>query len=154
MIRFINVRLEHLYGPGDSDSKFIIWIIKKCLLDCKKISLTSGEQRRDFIYIEDAISAYLRMVEISPELDYGFQEIGLGIGKSISLRTLVEQIHSIIGSNSLLSFGSLPYREHEIMNSRADISTLQKIGWNPRVTLQEGLEKTIASVIDVTGVSI
>jgi nucleoside-diphosphate-sugar epimerase len=42
-----------------------------------------------------------------------------------------------------LNFGMLPYRENEIMESHVDISMLLKLGWQPKISLVEGLRYTI-----------
>ena len=60
---FINMRLEHFYGPGDADSKFTAHVMNSCLRNVPELKLTLGEQRRDFFYIEDVVSAYLIILE-------------------------------------------------------------------------------------------
>ena len=69
--------------------------------------------------------------------------MGLGSGKPHTIRHFVESIHSLTGSGTLLKFGAVPYRDNEIMESRSDISFLKKLGWEPRVTLEEGIRKMI-----------
>ena len=49
-IHFINMRLEHFYGPGDNSSKFTSYILKSCIENIPKLELTLGEQKRDFIF--------------------------------------------------------------------------------------------------------
>ena len=57
-IKFCNIKLEHMYGPGDDDSKFTTYVINSCLNNVPEVKLTLGEQERDFIYIDDVVSAY------------------------------------------------------------------------------------------------
>jgi CDP-paratose synthetase len=142
-IRFVNVRLEHLYGPGDDASKFATWIVKQCLDNVPEIQLTAGEQRRDFINIADAVSAYQTVLPASGALASGFIEIGLGSGVPISVRDFVETAHRLSGSASQLRFGALPYRENEQMHSAADISGLAALGWHCRTGLEEGIRAMI-----------
>ena len=51
----IVVALEHFYGPNDDSSKFITWVTRQCL-NGERLALTSGEQERDFIHIDDVVS--------------------------------------------------------------------------------------------------
>ena len=142
-IRFINIKLEHMYGPGDNDSKFTTHVIKSCFTNVPELKLTFGEQTRDFIYIDDVVSAYLTLLQQSQEPLEWFQEYELGSGQSISIRNFVETVHKITNSHTQLNFGALPYRDDEIMYSQADTTALQQLGWSSRTTLTEGIEKTI-----------
>jgi nucleoside-diphosphate-sugar epimerase len=43
-----------------------------------------------------------------------------------------------------LNFGAIPYRENEVMSSKADITEICKLKWKPKYTLEEGLLRTIS----------
>lgn len=141
--RFANIRLEHIYGAGDDPSKFTTHIIKQCLQNVPEIPLTAGEQMRDFVYIDDAVDAYLLLLERQAELPRGFVDLGLGSGCAVSIKAFVELAHVLCHSTSRLDFGVLSYRRHEIMNSNADISLLGSLGWHPRFSLADGLHRMI-----------
>jgi nucleoside-diphosphate-sugar epimerase len=142
-IRFVNVRLEHMYGPGDDTSKFTARVIKECLANVPEIKLTRGDQKRDFVYIDDAVAAYdILLEEASRQTEY-FQEYGLGSGVAVTIREFVETVHRIAGSTTRLGFGALPYRENEIMNSGAHTEALVSLGWRCRTTLANGIRKTV-----------
>ncbi len=142
-MRFINVKLEHIYGPGDDLSKFPAWILNECRQNSMEIKLTPGEQRRDFVYIDDVISAYSFMLREMERLGRGWLEIGLGSGVSVSVRYFVETIHSAVNSRALLNFGALPYRDGELMYSQADTKLLRAIGWRPLYSVENGVKKMI-----------
>jgi nucleoside-diphosphate-sugar epimerase len=143
-LRFVNVRLEHLYGLGDDPSSFVTYIIRQCLANAESVELTRGEQIRDFIFIDDAVSGIMQLLISREILPVGRSEIDLGNGNPVSIRQLVERIHQLTKSRSHLCFGRIPYRENESMESKADISKLIELGWNSRTSLDEGLAKTIA----------
>jgi CDP-paratose synthetase len=140
---FVNIKLEQLYGPGDDRTKFIRWAIECCLKNEPSIQLTAGEQRRDFIYIDDAVEAYCALLHNSNKIDSGFTEIGLGTGKNESIRHFIESAHKICKSTSKLCFGALPYRTHEYMESIADNTILKNLGWTSRTSIEDGLKITI-----------
>jgi nucleoside-diphosphate-sugar epimerase len=48
----------------------------------------------------------------------------------------------------LLNFGALPYRQNEVMESEVDISEIRKLGWQPRMSLADGLKKTIHTELE------
>jgi nucleoside-diphosphate-sugar epimerase len=142
-IRFVNVVLEHFYGSGDLESKFVTQIVRRCLRNEPEIGLTAGTQRRDFIYIDDVVAAYLLLVKDELSRDPAFQEYGLGSGVSVPVRDLVIMVKSLAGSDINLNFGAVPLRHNEVMDSQANIIGLRSLGWQPHVSLVDGLAQTI-----------
>jgi nucleoside-diphosphate-sugar epimerase len=142
-ICFANVKLQHPYGPGDAPTKFVPAILRQCLDNVAEIRLTAGEQKKDFIYVEDVVSALLAVLDRAAARCTPFQEYECGTGEAISIRQFVETAHALVGSRSQLNFGALPYRDNEIMYSCADTSALAGLGWSPRFDLEEGLERTL-----------
>ena len=139
-----NMKLEHIYGPNDSKQKFIPWLISECKKGSGLLSLTSCNQKRDFIYIEDVISSYLCIVHDFPgHLTSHFREFGVGTGLSTPLRDFVEIVHSLTNSSRLLGFGQLPTRDNEIMDSFADNQSLKELGWSPVYDLEHGIVNCI-----------
>lgn len=141
----INLALEHFYGPHDDKNKFLSYIIQSLLENVSEIPLTSGEQKRDFIYIDDVISAYILILENLFSYTAGsIYHFNVGSGSIISIKDVVLLIQKIIGnSTSLLAFGKIPYRENEVMLSSVDLSKINALGWKPNTTLFDGLQKTI-----------
>jgi CDP-paratose synthetase len=142
-IRFANLRLEHFYGPEDDQSKFTSFIISNCKNNTPELNLTNGEQMRDFIHIDDVVSAYLTFLNKSNSFSEKFIEFDVGSGSAISIRQFVETVHRLTKSNTRLNFGALPYRLGEVMYSKADISTLSSMGWNCRFNIEDGLKLSI-----------
>lgn len=142
-IEFINMRLEHFYGPGDDDSKFTSYVINSCISNSITIQLTPGEQSRDFIYIEDVVSAYLTVLKRDNVGNDFFAEYDVGSGKSVTIRKFVETVHKITKSNIKLEFGAVPYRDGEVMKSKANIAALINLGWLCKFNLEKGLMLTI-----------
>lgn len=145
-VQFVNIKLEHIYGPKDDTSKFTTFIIKSCLDNVPEINLTLGEQKRDFIYIDDAVDAYIRILRRN-NLER-FQDYELGSGKTVSIREFVETVHQMAHSRTVLNFGAIPYREEETMESKADIKALMKIGWMPQFGLSDGIKACLADEED------
>jgi CDP-paratose synthetase len=142
-IRVLNLRLEHLYGTRDSCNKFVIKIINNLLAPSSKIKLTQGKQLRDFIYCTDAAHAYILALEKADKFSNGTHHLEVGTGKAVSIKEFVEMAKDLTNSSNVLEFGAIPYRENEIMSSKADISSLIRLGWKPQTSLEQGLENTI-----------
>ena len=79
-MRFINVRLQHVFGPGDDPDKFVPSLVKSCLGDLPEIRLTDGTQKRDFVFILDVVSAYSRILACLGKMPTGYVELDVGRG--------------------------------------------------------------------------
>ncbi len=142
----VNVVLDHFYGFGDDSSKFVTKLIHQSLRRVEAISLTPGEQKRDFIHIEDVVLAFDRVIESALAMKAGFTQFEVGSCKPVKIRDFVELVKKMTHNTvTRFEFGGLPYRDHEIMESKLDASLLSQLGWRPRVSLEEGLRKTIES---------
>lgn len=142
-LKFVNVALEHFYGPEDDNSKFTSYVINACLAG-NKLSLTHGLQKRDFIYIDDVVDAYKVLVENIDKLD-SFETVPLGSGVAPTVREFVEMIHACSHSTSVLEFGAVAMRENELMYSCAKIHRLELLGWSGKHDLLSGIKKTMAN---------
>lgn len=145
-IKMINIKIEHMYGPLDDENKFIYWVIKQLKENVVKIDLTSGVQKRDFIYIDDIVEAYMTLIN-NVEQFSSFEEFELGSGNAVEVKTFLELIYNQVKERqsltTTLNFGAVSYRPKENMCMQADISKLHVLGWAPKVTLQEGIKNII-----------
>ena len=74
----VNVALEHFYGPYDNDSKFVSYVIRKMLDNEDSIDFTLGLQKRNFIYIEDVVDAFIVLLNNVNKLDNSFHNFEVG----------------------------------------------------------------------------
>ena len=141
-LKFININLEHMYGPGDDISKFTSYILHSCKKNKKEINLTLGEQKRDLIFIEDVISGIQAILN---NINYitNNETIDLGSGKAIPIKEFVLLVSELTNSKSILNFGALNYRKNENFNSVANLSRLKELKWKPAYTLKKGIKKYI-----------
>lgn len=142
-ISFVNIKLEHFYGFNDTPSKFSAHVINSCLNNVPELKLTAGEQKRDFIHIDDVVSAYMILLEHADSMSNPFMEFEVGTGKSVSIRDFVTSVHRLAASKTHLDFGALLYRDGEIMNSEVEIAGLIALGWRCRYDIESGLRKVI-----------
>lgn len=143
-IQFINLVLQHFYGPDDHPSKFTSYVIRSCQSDQAELDLRSGQQKRDLIYIEDVVNAVATIMDARHRLD-PVSDIEVGSGNAPTVRDFIETVHRLTGSKTKLNFGVIPYRPHEPMRLQADISKLRRLGWSPRYDIEAGLKKILES---------
>lgn len=142
-VQFVNIKLEHMFGPGDDSSKFTTFIIESLKKNVPQIELTPGEQKRDFIFIEDTVAAYDLLLN-RMDGQAGFEEFDLGSGQAVSIRGFVERVKQLTHSTTELMFGEKNYRDNEVMCSQADITRLKHLGWYPQYSLDQGIQETIS----------
>jgi CDP-paratose synthetase len=142
-VQIVNLRLYHLYGPNDNQRKFIPRLIEDCRNNVPEIGLTLGEQRRDFIYVQDVVSAYQHFLSPQHRPDIKYWSVDIGTGCTASIRELSEMVHHQTQSRSKLCFGQLPYAPHEIMLAQANVTQAEAWGWKARVPWREGLQLTV-----------
>jgi CDP-paratose synthetase len=146
-IQVVNLRLDHMYGVKDDDNKFVAWILSQLKENTPKIKLTPGEQKRDFIYIDDVVSAFMIVLDKRRGLSQ-FSEFDVGTGRLLSVRKFVERMAFYYKKSNpklqtKLLFGAVPYRKGEVMSVNVDTADLNKIGWQPKIELDEGINKII-----------
>jgi UDP-glucose 4-epimerase len=138
-MRYVWLRLLATYGPQDDERHLIPATIKQLLARARP-SLTSGEQRLDYLYVEDAAEAiYEAALHSEAQGVYN-----LGSGEARSVRDILERIRDLIDPSLPLGFGEMPYPPDHSMRLETSLERLRAtIGWTPRFTLDEGLRRTI-----------
>jgi nucleoside-diphosphate-sugar epimerase len=141
-VQAINLKLEHMYGPKDDQSKFVPWLISQFDKGVERIPLTTGEQKRDFIYIDDVVSAYLLVMHKASQFP-GYSEFDVGTGELTSVRDFVSALYKAYRTLSphtetQLGFGDIPMRKGEMMAVEVDNKALKKLGWDAKVPQDEG----------------
>ena len=142
-INFLNLRLQHFYGPGDDESKFVSAVMAACLRGDPTIDLTSGSQVRDFIHVKDVVAAIRTVLSNITSLPR-VQHIDVGSGIGVSIKELALMIHALTKSETTLNFGVLPMRSEEDNVEVADVGELKRLGWAPKISLESGLKEMVS----------
>ncbi len=133
------LRLFLVYGPGQNGKRFLPQIIQGCLTD-STFPVSSGDQLRDFCYVEDIVEAIFLSLE--SDIVNG-HIINLGSGNPVSIREMIEYVKTTIGYGNP-EFGKIPYRRDESMELYADVSKARRLlGWEQKVDFEVGMNKTI-----------
>ncbi len=142
--RAVTLLPYNTYGPDDKRNNFFS-LLKRCILQQRKIKLTPGEQYIDLLYIEDLVNAYLLAIQylLRKKTDH-HEKFFIGSGKAVQLKEIVSLYRKISARNIPVGFGSIPYRRREVMFAQANIKeAIKKLKWKPKFTLYEGIEKTL-----------
>jgi UDP-glucuronate decarboxylase len=142
----IDVRIErpfNVYGPGIRPDGLYGRVIPRFILSAlKENDITifgDGSQTRSFLYIDDWLDATWKLLS-TPGLSG--EIFNVGSVSEITINSLAKTIIDLIGSHSRIVH--LNPREDDPFRRSADITKIKKrLGWEPRISLNEGLDKTI-----------
>jgi nucleoside-diphosphate-sugar epimerase len=134
------LRLYSIYGPYEDKGRLIPTIVEHGLQG-KLPPLVDPVIARDFVYIEDAISAFMAAAsqEIRPGSIYN-----LGTGKQTTLREVVSVAREIFAIKEEPQWGSMPNRKWDTSVWVANNEKIcRELNWRPKYSFKEGLAKTV-----------
>jgi dTDP-glucose 4,6-dehydratase len=134
------VRIFNTYGPrlAIDDGRVVVAFITQALRGEPLTVQGDGSQTRSLCYVDDEIAGFLALMES----DY-VMPVNIGNPDEVSMRQLAEEIRELCGSRSEIVHTPLPPDDPK--QRCPDISLAKRIlGWEPRVSRREGLEKTVA----------
>jgi dTDP-glucose 4,6-dehydratase len=130
-----------VYGPGQPANMFVSEAVD-CAVRGLPFRMTEGRQRRDLIYVDDAIGAFIAAAE-APGVEG--QIINIGSGEAHALRDIAQLIWRLSGTDAPLMMGARSAGATELHDTWADITRAEEMmGWRPQVPLEEGLKRMIA----------
>jgi dTDP-glucose 4,6-dehydratase len=138
----VTIRPFNTYGPRQSARAVIPSIILQAI-NQYKIHLGNLEAIRDFTYVSDTVEGFLCAAQTT---GIEGKTINLGVGSEIRIKELINEIISILGKPI-----EIVVDEERLRPSKSEVTRLlsdnrlarELLGWTPRVSLREGLSKTI-----------
>ena len=140
-LRAVTLKLYDVYGPADTRGK-LLQQIQKAQHNDEPLKLSPGKQLVDFVYIDDAVEAYLqaaRLLEERPSQVHG-RSFAVRTGKPVSVRELVALYERVTQTNVPAAWGARPYRPREVMSP---LEGPLLPGWKAKANLEEGLRRTL-----------
>lgn len=139
-LTYTALRYGNVYGPRQDPNgeAGVIAIFAKRFLDHNTVRIDwDGEQKKDYVYVEDVARANLLAIE------HGDNDIFcLGTGRAASVNELYQVLAKITGYKPEVV--RAPKRPGDIYLAYFDCSKAERVlGWKPQVTLEEGIEKTV-----------
>ncbi len=135
------VRAGNIYGPGDRDmTRIIPSIMEDIRVGRDPIIMSDGSPVRDYLYIDDAVQAYMKVEE---HLQYArdARAFNFAGGEPVSVLELVNLMLQIT-NKTYLKPKILGSRRDEIQHQVLNTADARAMGWIPRVNLHTGLMKT------------
>ena len=130
-------RVFSIFGPLDSGN----WLLNNAIdsfRDNKSLEVTHCEQLWSYLYVSDAARA-IAMIALSNE---GLGIYNVGHPLAPPLHDTLKLLHRLMRTGSKLDIGAIPYREDQVMVLHPDVAKLQKLGWYPKMSMQDGLLAT------------
>lgn len=136
------LRLHNTYGPGQTPGNPYTGVLAHFAENIRagrELAIyEDGAITRDFIYVDDVVDAFMRMV-FSPYLPDAPLDIGTGQG--ITIAAVARRMLDLAGGSMAITG---KFRPGDIRHAVADITAARGYGWRPRVTLDDGLGRLLA----------
>lgn len=140
-LKTISLRYANVYGPRQDpygEAGVVAIFINRMLNNEDVFIYGNGEQMRDFVFVSDVVEANIKC--ISKNLHFGVYNVGTQ--KATSVNKLFSIISKILKYKKPVIYQ--PQRKGELLKSYLCIEKIKKeLGWYPKFSLQEGIEKTI-----------
>ena len=140
-LRIKVARIFNTYGPNmhPYDGRVVSNFIVQALQDKPITIYGDGAQSRSFCYVDDLIEAFVRLMDTEDDFT---GPINLGNPNEFTIKELAEKIITLTGSRSKLTFKPLPV-DDPIQRQPNITLAKEKLGWEPKIELEQGLKSTI-----------
>jgi CDP-glucose 4,6-dehydratase len=137
-------RFGNVFGGGDVNfSRLIPGAIKALLEDERPVIRSGGQMERDFLYAEDAVTAYLIVAESLDRSELHGRAWNASIGEPVTVLEVVRALTEIAGVEREPEIRGKGTPHGELSRQWLDCSAIsQELGWTPEWDLQRGLEAT------------
>jgi nucleoside-diphosphate-sugar epimerase len=140
---FTAIRQTNSYGRRDNDFFVTEQIITQMLKNPKDCFLGYKTPYRNFIFINDLLDAWVRVIE-SPELVKDGEILTLGPDNPVRIDQYAQMIADKLNWKGTIHWDSKPHRPGEIYWLNSNNNLIYKLlGWQPQVSLDQGLDRTI-----------
>jgi len=144
-IPYIIVRPFNIYGPGEEPGDYVGYahvipdLIKKILSGQYPLEiLGTGDQTRCFTYVTDAVEGILLVTEQAVNDDFN-----VGSDEEVKIKDLARLLWRICGRKESFKIKCLPSFKYDVKRRVPDVTKVKKLGWSPKVKLEEGLKKVV-----------
>jgi nucleoside-diphosphate-sugar epimerase len=134
------VRIFNTYGPfmQKDDGRVVTNLINQALNNENMTIYGDGKQTRSFCYVDDEIEGIYRLMNSNMRTP-----VNVGNPSELTVLEIAEKIKKLTGTKSKIVFKPMP--ADDPLRRRPDITLAKKeLGWEPKISLEEGLTKTIA----------
>jgi GDP-L-fucose synthase len=146
--QYVSVMPTNLYGPNDNydlnNSHVVPALLRKAHEaklrgDSELVVWGSGTPRREFLYVDDLADACVHLLETG----YDGPLVNIGCGEDVSIRELATTVMATVGFQGGIRFDTS--KPDGTPRKLLDISRAKALGWQPKVSLQDGLARAYAA---------
>jgi nucleoside-diphosphate-sugar epimerase len=138
-VQAVIFRIGILYGPSQANAMFIPSMVRS-LLAGKEFPMTKGEQKRDFVFIQDFVTT-LESLLLKKDVSGLFN---IGSGSAEKLIDVAATAETLTGRSGLVRPGTVPYRPNESWEYCLNAKKAENmLGWRVATSVTEGLKQTI-----------
>jgi dTDP-glucose 4,6-dehydratase len=142
------VRPFNTFGPGQHLEKAVPRFITSCLLGEPITIHGDGSAARDWMFVDDLCRGLGRLLEVELGTVVG-QAVNLGTGRHTSVLDMAKTVQQAMGTSALLPLEFLGERPGQVQRHTCDATRARELlGWQPEVSLEEGLDHTIGWYCD------
>ena len=145
-----SVMPTNLYGPGDNyhpEDSHVLPALLRRFHEAKEAGRAevavwgTGAPLRDFLYVDDAADACAHLLDLADPPDW----TNIGTGVDVTIREVTETVAAVVGYRGRIVWDTS--RPDGTPRKLMDGAKLRALGWKPKYSLREGLEKTYASFL-------
>jgi UDP-glucose 4-epimerase len=140
-LHYVGLRYANVYGPrqnSEGEAGVVAIFCKRLLKGEKAVIYGDGCQTRDFVFVDDVVRANLMAMDFASSMTFN-----VGTGVETDINTIFDKIKTAAGSSQARI--SLEPKPGEQRRSCITYGKIKKyLGWSPEVTLDKGIEKTVA----------
>lgn len=140
-------RMPNLYGGGDANrDRLIPDLIQRALRGERLVLRSDGSSKCDYLYVRDAVQAYLRLAEHARQADIAGEAFHFGLGLSMSVLDLIRTVLNLMGRpdcEPVLPVASGAASTEGLTLMFATGKAQRLLGWSPEYSLEQGLIETI-----------
>ena len=136
------------YGPRQSARAVIPTIIAQLVAGRHEIRVGAQHPTRDFTFVEDTCAGFMALARCDAAVG---RDVNMGSGREISIGDLARRLITLVDPQAQLACDEQRLRPpaSEVERLLADTTLMRELtGWSPRVTLDEGLARTVAWFTD------
>lgn len=147
-VKTVSLRFGNVYGPGSKHKSSVVAKFIRQAFNGETCEIFGdGNQTRDFIYIDDLIDAVVR----ASHFNGGGEVFQIATNQETTLNELMDVMQDVFEKNGIAPFEIVNSEERlgDVKRNYSDISKAKEVlGWNARVELSQGLNKTLKYFLD------
>jgi UDP-glucose 4-epimerase len=133
---YVFLRMTYLYGPHDTGSR--IYHMALHAMRNEPIEIENGSERRDYLYIDDAVSLMERLLDTEVYNDF----FDIGTGNTVEMEDIARIIKEYLGSNSEIIVHDRYPVEWKVEPTKAE----NTFGWNAQYGIEEGIKRFMGGI--------